>query len=431
MPPVKRPSSSPESASKVQIMDADTTSMEVDGSSSSAGAPGSSSSSGADTLAIPRNRILRANLHTFTQRYCLLLSTFAMAIKETSTAGVVWVAKPLYTFNPAHLGQYITAQDLIWLTSQAASGATVLCDKLKGSLKFVGLNSPFVTQAADQASTNSSVTLLGMTGTGLERIAAVYQGQATIDDTTATLTSWDLDAATGGYDWQSRQIPTAVADITTTSWTKANDGADSNFVDYTCTSAVRCSKSTRDATDYPNLGKCMKPIDLTSSQGEIAGWEHKMSNCAIAIPNIATKLQLVSNLRVTCGKDNLIALPTTAGAAALAQRSATTSTPAVTKNMYLSHNNVYRLGQEGDCPQVMPTKTYVQLVPPPTVSAALTQDIFLQVILDVDMDVLIERDSMYNTASVFSDKSSYVAKTSFLGDSQCSYNGNPASLGTA
>ena len=388
-------------------------------------------SDGADVLALPRNRLLRANLHTFTQRYCLLLSTFAMAVKEVAaSANIVWVAKPLFTFNPAHLGQYTTPQDLTWLISQGTNGAAVLVNKLSGSLKFVGLNSPFVTQSADQASTNSSVTLLGMTGVGLERVSALYQGQATIADTTATLEGWAQDTVNGGYDWQSKQTPTAVADISATTWTKTMDGADSNFVDYTCTSSLKCSKSTRDATDYPNLGKCMKPIDLTSSQGEIAGWKHKMSNCAIAIPNIATQLQLASNTRVSCGKDHLIALPSSDGNAALALRSATTSTPSVTKHMYLSHNNVYRLGMQGDCPQVLPPKTYVQLIPPPTVSATTTQDIFLQVILDVEMDVLIERDSMYNTANVFSDKSSYVAKSSFLGDSQSSFNGNPASSGT-
>lgn len=410
-------------------MDADTTDrMDVDGSSTSGGAPGTSSSSGADTLAIPRNRILRANLHTFTQRYCLLLSTFAMAIKELgSAAGLVYVAKPLYTFNPAHLAQYVTPLDVAWLTSQGTNGAAVFVESIKGAVRFVGLNSPFVTQTADQASTNSSVTLLGMTGSGLERVASVLQGQATIDDTTATLTGWALDGQNVGYDFHSRQIPTAVSDISATAWTKANDGADSNFVDYTCTSVIKCTKATRDATDYPNLGRSMKPIDLTSSQGDITGWHHEMQDCALVIPAVASTLAMVTNTKVAIANDNLISIPTTAGAAAVSQRAATTATQALVKDMYMSHNNVYRLGDNGPTHQELPPKTYLQLVPPPTVSANLTQDIFVQVILDVDMDVRIERDSMYNTAKTYSSKSTYVYKNKFLGDSQACFNGNCAS----
>jgi hypothetical protein len=380
-----------------------------------------------------RERILRGNVHGFKQRYMLTMYTFGAECKRDGTTSGVWIASPLYVFNPAHLAQYTNDKDIEWLNSFKGQGVSVFVENIRGTIRMAGINAPFITSGDGQAATNSQSTLIGMTGSGLERLAPVIQGQVDIAQTTAKLTSWEKDAQNAGFDWQGKQQPKTVGatPITADAWAPVEGMADRNFVEYTttaCTRAIYDSTTTSTADSNPQVGNIMQPFIGSNAQGDICGWDIDMNECALALAPIKAN-GVAGGLKVGINADVLAQMQTANGAAAISVNAATTSDQSITKNFYMSHHNVYRVGATTPTHQELPPKEYIQLVPPPTTNPTLIQDLYIQCVLDVEMDVRMEQDRLTLNRTQNASHS-YLPKTRFGGDSQCHYNGAFASTGS-
>lgn len=379
---------------------------------------------GADLLASSHRRFLQGTLQKFCQRYCIVMYSFGQMAKMIDT-GTAYIASPLYVFNPAHLGQYLTPSQLTWLNGLDTGGFNTFVRKIKGSLKFAGINAPFVTETTTQNATNSQLTAVGMRGTGLERIAPVYQGTATINETSATLTDWTIHGANAGFDWQSNQNSSGT--FSTTAWAAASKNADRNFIEYTTTGCVKSNASTTVLSNIAQIGRSMQVVDLTSSQGEMLAWDHDMDCCAIGVNAFNGNLGLVDNAKASVSPDTQIALTSSTGTNALSLNPADSSVGDATANMYLSHHNVYKIGASETRHQELPPKEYLQLVPAPTINPAITQDFYIMGVLDVEMTIELQRDNMFVSSGTRADKTMYVKKSKFLGDSQVHMHGNCAS----
>lgn len=378
---------------------------------------------GADLLAPAHRRFLQGQLHKFVQRYCLVMYTFGQSAKLIDT-GTAYLASPLYVFNPAHLGQYVTPAQLTWINTLKTGGFNAFVRNIKGCLKFAGINAPFVTETTTQNATNSQLTAVGMRGSGLERIAPVYQGTADIAETTAVLNNWTVHGQNEGFDWQANSNSSGT--FTTTAWSSATRNADRNFIEYTTTGCVKTNASATTLSNIAQIGKCMQAIDLTSSQGPLVEWDHDMHDCAVAVNPYNGNLGLVANAKASIAPDVLIALPSAAGTNAISANGADSSIGDPTANMYLSHYNVYKIGATESRHQELPPKEYLQLVPAPTINPDNTQDFYVMGVLDVEMSIEIERDGLFTSGGTRADKTMYVKKSKFLGDSQVHAHGNPA-----
>lgn len=395
----------------------------VAGPSGTPSAGGTKRASGEETvLGSPMKRIMRAADMCFTNRYHLLLYVFKPAAKKLGANGPTMVASPLYTFNPGHVGQYLSLQDLGFINNLSNGGAAVFVNNIKGSVKMVGINAPFVANTEGQAATNSGAILAASTGTGLERMHEMIQGQVTIDDTTTKVTNWVKDNQNSGYDWQSKLEITTANNLNDTVWQEVTTMADRNFVEYTCTSNTLNASQLNEVISEPLLGRAMSPMLITDAKGEIISWDHDMNMCALSVPDLLNTNMQVDNLKASIATDQLIS--TTAGT--VSNVAGLLQSPSPNKNMYLSHHNVYQMGDVGCKHQELPPKEYLQLVPPPTITQGSIQDMFVQVILDVEMSVRIERDRIMLNNKLQGNRLSYICKPKFLGDSQSHYNGNCA-----
>lgn len=385
------------------------------------------------SLGSPRDFISRGNVEKFTKRYFLTLDTFGQVAKlAVSTAGKesAWLASPLYVFNPNHVDQYLDSGEASFINQLKEGGCNVFADNVKGVLSLAGINAPFVTNTTNQAATNSNITLIGMTGTGLERLTTLIQGKATIADTTATLTDWTPHGKSAGYDYQGAQRLKPTAALTDTAWTATSGGADRNFVQYDCVGCTRFKPNGTNTTDITaKIGKMMQPFDITSSEGNIIDWDIDYDDCAVACATYPSNHHFVNNTAVTIGVDPTAKITSPDnGGAPVALTAATTANQVLGFGAHLSHRNVYRAGQVGFSAQELPAKKYVQLVPPPTTVQTTAQDLFIQCILDVEMSIRIERDSTWGNGLVGSNKHLLLPKTQFYGDSQSMFNGNCATV---
>lgn len=395
---------------------------------------------GADVIARPimRNTQKMEDLN-YRMRWNLVLYTFGMCSKTISTTAA-WLLQSMYVFNPAHLGQYVTPEDLQTLNGLASFGWQLKVENITGSLKLIGINAPYIQGGADQTATNSQVTLMGYKKRGLERQMPMYQGQCTTTDVSAQLTAWDIDAQNGGYNWHRAILPapqTGNISATVGAITQLVNGADSNLVEYTTTAGTISPTNGTQFTGTGLKGSDMDIIKITDSEGTITSWNHNMKNCYLSTQRLNRAGTLVSEASITIGQDILASLPNPPATSAtglqnvapISLRKATNpqTQATLTQHVYMAHNNVYESGSSDNAPLELPEKEYLLLVPPPTYDPTKPQDLYMQVVLDTTMRVSVMKDHI-NSGQQGTQRNGYykMPKSKFFGDSNVWFHGNPA-----
>lgn len=403
---------------------------------------------GSMVIARPINRYLDASTFTFNLRYFFTMSTFQEMQTGYGTGDKAYVnqLRPLYTFSPAVLGQYLTRADFATLSMFGQAGFNVRIEHIKGSLHYMGLNATFLTQAEPTA-TNSQISMSALRGSGLERIVPVTEGTITIDNATATPTAFTSAISVGGnedvgvgcFNFMEAQISRPVTGNITSALTAMKGGANCNFVDYNQVSAVRCAaveaNGIYETLNEPLIGQEMTTVDMTESEGLILDWNLKMNECYFSTQRYAG-ITGFATAKATTSADHLINLPKDVGAAVVSHRPASTTDRTMSQFTLLAHNNCTTIGDIGDKCFEIPPKEYLLLVPPPLRgNVNTTQNIYLQCSLDTEMTVTLNKDHINTFGMKVSgdfghqtsrNKHLRIPKDQFIGSRQVFFNGNPA-----
>ena len=408
---------------------------------------------GAYKLGLPRRIGLNFMHARFNARYFLTMYVFKPCLGfGTAVANVAptksYLLSPLYCFNPGMLAWYLDTTQKNALLKFVYTELNIRVKSVKGALKFVGLTSPFVSNTAEQAASNSNIIVAGLIGHALERRCHLAEGRIKLDETAPSVTEFDIipEGRPAGEDLlnYTNSIPNS-GDI---SYTTALSGAikelqnplnlpGTTFTEHSVIGApvmemgTGSATSTVKVTSAMDYSKYMTPVDLTQSQSSILGWNVTPENAFLNVKAVSSPGNY--NVPASTIVTNMSLTENGAVVAEPPRRIGSVNPSELIKNypegFYITNNNVYRVGEDNVQHQTALYKHYLQIVPPPTISPSKVQDLFMQTVLDTEMILELNQD-MLNTGEPQGSPFVYIPKDKFIGYPQVHVDGARATMFT-
>ena len=375
-----------------------------------------SGTGGSKKLAVPRPPGIGRLELIFNARMFLTMYVFKPvlgALDVSSLFQLHLALFPCYTFNVGNLGLYCDKAAISRIVALMGGDMLVRVKNISGSLKTIGVTAPFVTEAANQSSTNAQVTATALVGYGLERKTNMLEGTVAISSTSTSVSTFK---DTEVY-WADSYIPPV--NVGGVNKMKAIDTqtASCQFKEYTTVSAsydiLDASSSTPSVSAQVNYTKHMTSVDLTESQGEILAWNHEMQNCFLQVVNKYDRypqLNLAPNFHLEVDEKGGTYLPSVKEGGF--HTGHVNGIPAAEQH-YLTHNNAAKVGTAGAVHQILPPKAYLQLVPPPTINPTNIQDYFVSTTLDTE--IVIEAFGSSTLPNFIEDDYSFIFREKYKG----------------